>query len=157
MRHEKIVSKSVLEANNEMKEKILVEMIKDLEINSSIEDAYIEYAYDDAYEKYLMKANKDGLKLFAKELLQIASNFDNYKNNKAEFQPIKLENEDWFFDQEAMPTFVEPIFLSRKDIKVIEPQKSSWKDDLIGFVIVIILGVIIISAIIGFYTFVSWI
>ncbi len=141
-----------------MKEEGLNKVIEILERNSSEDDAYFEYTYDEETEEtYVIKSNKDGLKTFALELLKIANSFSEFKNNDKKFQPIKLDVKEWFIGDEVMPTFIEPLFINRNEMVVPKPFEHSWKDDFFGFGLILFLTICVVLAIIGFITLIGMI
>lgn len=141
-----------------MKEEYLNKIIEVLEKNSSEDDAYFEYTYDEETdENYLIKSNKEGIKMFALELLKVANNFNEFKQDDNKLQSIKLDAKDWFIGDEVMPTFIEPLFINRNEVVKPKHDQHSWKDNLIGFGIMAFLTLCVVSAIIGFITLIGMI
>ncbi len=126
-------------------------IIKSLDDCSSKEDAYFEFVDE---EGSYIKANKDGVFQFSRQLLKSLKLFEDKKNSKD--KSITLEGGEWLINPEYYP-FIEPIYLKRKDIKNGEVYKETWKDNIFKIGCVSALIILGVSALIGFISLVTWI
>ena len=133
-----------------MKDQYLSEIIAHLEQNTSKENGYFELCEEDEGYILYIKSNKDGLKLFATELLKAA---DEIEKNELFPNKIKLdinENEEWF---EGFP--IEYVKQTNRDS---EPNnyEQTFSDKMKGFGCVVIGIIVVIAMFIGFKTMFNW-
>lgn len=134
-------------------------IIEKLEAMSSVEDAFFLYDYEVSIKKSgFIHSNKEGLILYAKELLKASKRFEDFKLNKSEEETIFLETSDWYLHgKKRIIPYIKPIYKSRKLLK--EPisfkEKIKEKISLISYflTIIIIVGLVFI----GFLQTIDWI
>jgi len=126
--------------------------IQNLRNSCSTEDGYFGFFYDDEddYTSYV-KANKEGLRLFASELLEVSLEIDKKES-------LTL-SKDWHHNNSDFA--VSRIELSKKtrlelDSSKKEEFKQTWKDKVTGYVMGGVLIFILISILVGAATIFSW-
>ncbi|QRM90060.1 hypothetical protein FG167_12735 [Lacinutrix sp. WUR7] len=135
-----------------MKDEELNKIIDILEINGSEEHGYFDLDYERVNTKgeefsACIRTNKDGIVLFAKELLISLKTMNNLKEKN---EVIKIEGKDWLgYDIKDMCSLIQPIYKNRSEINISKPYKSSFKDNLVGWSFMFLLGVMIVLSIIG--------
>jgi hypothetical protein len=131
-----------------MKKEELDEIIYKLENSNSPFDAYLAiYQYGGGPDESFAKANKEGLELFAAQLLKASRDFDNVLSDK-EKNVIPLSyNEEWI-DGDIFIQYIEPTNKKRELAKE-QLYKQPFVDRLVlvGCFAVIIL--LLISTVIG--------
>jgi len=142
-----------------MKEEELNKVIKILEANSSEKDAFFMYDYEDDFIKDgFIHANKDGLVLFAKELLKGVEKFDEVRLNNEKEKSIYLEVSGWYFWMKKSPKpHIKPLFKSREIL--IEPKSTKQKirERLSKFSYILFIAGIIFLVFAGFFNVLDWI
>lgn len=130
-------------------------IIEKLEQNVSKENGTIGLYYRDGEDECHLKANKDGFKLFAIELLKASINTETIIENKEkDFIPFGF-NQKWF-EGEVMIAYIKPILEKRGEIIAEKAYIPSIKDDLLKFGCFAIIGILALSLIIGIYTVITW-
>lgn len=101
-------------------------------------------------EKYYIKANKEGLKLFAYQLLCVSKDFEDQEKENS-FERIELVQDTWVYKHsEIILNYIEPPQMSiEADSKVV---KETWKDWLgkIGCILLVVF--LLISLVVGVIT-----
>ncbi|WP_369994343.1 hypothetical protein [Winogradskyella sp.] len=134
------------------------DFIKDLESDFSNEEAFFVFKYDDVPRDYEhIKANKDGLKMFAAKLLRIAYDL-NPKKSKGHDDVYPLDEETFYLPQEG--NVIEFIQLSN-DLKSDYPlpnneYKETIFDKLVPLGCIVIVIAIIVFAVIGVISAINW-
>ena len=128
--------------------------IENLRSKELIERGFISFHYEDQGD-YIV-ANKDGLKLFALDLLESSLEIENrtFKKNKKEFISLNL---DWVSKQSEMSfSFIEFTNKSKAEIEPIKDYKQTWKVTLGGYILGGLLIFILISVLVGAVTIIGW-
>lgn len=138
-----------------MNKEELNRIIELLENSNSKEEAYFSIQeYGGGPNESFIKANKDGLELYAAQLLKASLNSDEIINDEIK-NLIPLEYEEGWIEGETFIHYVEPI-----DGKEIDNEKEKYNetfiDKLIPIGCIIILLVIIVSAIVGVVSIFKW-
>ena len=138
-----------------MNKEELNRIIELLENSNSKEEAYFAIQeYGGGPNESFIKANKDGLELYAAQLLKASLNSDEIINDEIK-NLIPLEYEEGWVEGEIFIHYVEPI-----DGKEIDNEKEKYKetfiDKLIPIGCITILLVIIVSAIVGVVSIFKW-
>ena len=142
-----------------MKKQELNTIIDILELNSSEEKGYIDLYYDSIEineERFSsgIRSNKEGLLLFAKELLIGFRKIDNSKN---EIDIIKIDGGDWFgHDIKDSTSFIKPIYKTRDDIEISKPYIEKWNDKLVPYFLMFGLLLFIIGVVGGVFQIIDW-
>lgn len=129
-------------------------IIKKLEANNSKEQAYFEVSYDDGEENgTYIKANKEGLQLFANELLKVSLNFEEILDRKEKTTLIDDAN-DWLKGL-AFFNYIEIISEKPKENEV-EEIKDTWQNKAVNygcFAILIFAVIIFIVGLVSAYNY----
>ncbi|GAA4172309.1 MULTISPECIES: hypothetical protein [Sphingobacterium] len=138
-----------------MNDELLESLKSDLDLEGSFKNGqfgiYSDYRERD--DVYFIKANKEGLKLFAYQLLCAAKDFEHQEQEQA-FQNIALEEVSWMLkDSEIVLKHIEDPSMIR--VSETEATKSSWKDSAVTIGCCIILAFLLISLIVGIYTIIN--
>ncbi len=144
--------------NIKVTDKKLENIISELDQNNKKEEALFGFYHQDgdAYNTSI-KANKQGLELFALELLKARREIENrnFESDEVEYLEIDI---DWT-DSDA-DFYFNNIELTKKlktEKAPLPENKESWKNELYGYLIFGIIIGLIILLIVGFITIVSWI
>jgi hypothetical protein len=130
-------------------------IIEKLEQNASKETGTFGLYYEQ-HEWCYIKANDDGFKLFAIEMLK--SVLDSEKvinNNEKNYIPFGFERK--WFEGEVSIEYIKPIREERSKIENEAISKETFKHRIIKFLFISILVIILLSIIIGFYTIIKWV
>jgi len=135
----------------------LQKIIETLDQRTSKENASFGIFHVHGSMESLIQANKEGLQLFAIELLKAANETDDIlKDPEKNIIPISSE-EDWINDEsQTIIQYVRPIEniqVAKDDIK----RKEAFFEKLIPFGCLAGLLIIAVSLIVGFWTLVKWI
>lgn len=138
-----------------MNDELLESLKSDLDLEGSFKNGqfgiYSDYRERD--DVYFIKANKEGLKLFAYQLLCAAKDFEHQEQEQA-FQNIALEEVSWMLkDSEIVLKHIEDP--SMIEVSETESTKSSWKNSAVTIGCFIILAFLLISLIVGIYTVIN--
>lgn len=141
-----------------MKDKEIGKLIEELRSQAKYDEAYIGYfQYGDGFDESFIRANRQGLELYAAEILQAVLETEKEFDKETKFKIFGLnpkildEESDFFFD------YIELVKEKRNEIKLNYQYKETWKDKMAkyaSFGILIGLGLLVI---IGLVTVVSWI
>ena len=132
-------------------------VIQQLKETNLKENAYLGFFYNDDETCYI-KANKEGLELYATELLEASLEMDNrvFIENKKEVFNLSLE--EFVKDSDFQFSFIELVHKTKTEI--LEPAKEepnqTWKDELAGYVIIGCFIFVLISMLTGFVTIITW-
>jgi len=140
--------------NNEKLENIITE----LESESIKDDAYFGfYENEDNQDDEHIKANKDGLILYAVELLKAANEFNlrHFEKGKDELYGI---NDEWFSkENEYMFKYIKLI---NKQKSKIDPDtkehKETWTDKVFKAGCLSAIVLILITIVVGFISILEW-
>lgn len=108
-------------------------------------------------DESFIRANKQGLLLFALELLKTAKLFDHIKADNTE-NILPIESEAAWIDQDSdvLIHYVEPLVKKELDVESVSPKKSVY-DTLIPAGCMVVVLLLIISLLVGFWTLTKWI
>lgn len=114
------------------------------------------FRYRDNYDESFLKANKEGLELFALQLLKSARDIETILSDTTK-NIIPLEyNEDWMDENsDIFIQYIEPV-ADRQKLKYKSEYKSTFTDKLIFCGCGLIVFILLISVIVGFITLISW-
>ena len=130
----------------------LNDLIAKLESETSMEKAIFEIRKIDVEESFV-KANKEGLQIFALELLKASAQAEQaaMKNQLIHFENLELlENGD------ICPYYIEPT-LEIRQTRIPEPlRKETWKDKLTTGGCVTVLLILITATIVGLISILKW-
>ncbi|WP_405378553.1 hypothetical protein [Nonlabens sp. Asnod3-A02] len=115
--------------------------------NSAKESMFGFYKDPENITGYI-KSNKQGLELYAAELLEASITDDTHSIIN---EDLIDENSEFFFDS------VDIIKSSKLESEYFENQKRSWKDHVLGIGLGIILTILVFCSIIGFIMIIKWI
>jgi len=131
-----------------MKQEELDELINKLERSSSPTDAYFAiYQYGGGPDESYVKANKEGLELFAAQLLKASRDYDKIIVDK-EKNIIPLNYTEQWIDGDIFIQYVEPTTEKGKLVKE-EKYKETFVDKLVPIGCFTILILLLISTIVG--------
>ena len=137
-----------------MEKEELNKIIEKIENENSKEKAFFGIHNLEAGDELFIRANKYGLELFANELLKASRNTDeiigNSKKNILTFDP----KEKWITG-DIWVAYIEPKAENRIDIKD-EPYVRNWKDKIVEYGFLTILGLIVLIFIVGVKAVFSW-
>ena len=146
--------KKELKIISELENEELNNIIEQLENNASKENASFGLFYRDGEDDMHLKANKDGFELFAAELLKASRDSEKIINN-AEKKYIDFGFKEKWIEGELI-AYIKPISENRNDIKEEKVYSKTFKDYALQYGCFTIIGIIILSLIIGIYTIVNW-
>jgi hypothetical protein len=138
-----------------MNNELLESLKSDLGLEGSITNGQFGI-YSDSRERgdvYFIKANKEGLKLFAYQLLFAAKDLE-LQEREQEFQKIELKETSWMLqDAEIVLKYIEdPSMINFNEPEVVQ---SSWKDRSVTVGCFIVLTFLLISLVVGAYTVIN--
>jgi len=140
-----------------MKEEDLNDVIRILEQNSSEEDGYFKFDYDEITENEIIRANLDGLIRYCIELLKSTNEFDKQKLIKESDRVINLDDIGNWYIHEGFVKSIIPLYEKRINIYKKEPnRKKTFKDRISEFgcgLTVVFLGIVIIIGIVSLLNF----
>ena len=142
-----------------MNKEDLQNIIDKLEKEDRKEKAYFGiFEYGGGPDESFIKANKQGLELFAIELLKAARDTEGLLKNETEKSVFPLGfDEDWVDDDcSTYIQYVEPTNEIRTNVKQ-EPYVETWTDKTMKFGCISAILIAIISAIVGIVTIIKWI
>lgn len=133
----------------------LQEIVTRLKATNTKEDAYFGiFSYGGGPDESFIKANRQGLELFAAEILEASMLTGEIVNDgQKNLHPLRYD-EEWI-DGETIVQYVEPFLESRENRKE-EAYTQSWRDKMFtgGCVLLVVLGVIVFIT--GLITAVRW-
>ena len=142
-----------------MTDRKIEDIISDLKQNNKKEESIFGFYHQDGDEyNTSIKANKQGIKLFAVELLKASIEIENrnFENGEIEYLEIDIDwtdsNADFYFNSLEITQKVK----TEKD-EVFPKYEESWKDKLYGKLIFVIIILLILMLIIGIITTINWI
>jgi hypothetical protein len=134
----------------------LQKIIDQLESGNSKDEAYFGiFQYGGGPDESFVKANKQGLELFAADILKASRDADEIVGDK-EKNIIPLEYEEEWLDGDTFVQYVEPTLEKRKKAKQ-EHYNETWEDQAIKFGCFAGLIIIAVALIVGFITMATWI
>ncbi len=139
-----------------MKKEDLQKIISELESANPKEDAYFGIFSNGREDESFINANKQGLELFATDLLKASLNAEDLlaQNPKSVF-PLSYD-EDWIDEEsDILIQYVEPSIEEREKTKAYS-YKETLKDKAtkVGCIAGLVLA--LVSAVIGFITILKW-
>lgn len=113
--------------------------------------------YGGGADESFIKADKEGLKLFALELLKAAQkSADTVSDKEKNIIPIEFED-DWISEQsDTVIQYVEPI-IPRQPIEAQPKHKDTIADKLIPVGCFAVLAILVVAVLVGLWTLVKWI
>ncbi|HXD76505.1 MAG TPA: hypothetical protein VN616_01795 [Puia sp.] len=125
--------------------------IRQLEETNNPEQAYFSYSVDESGEYGLIKANKEGLRLYAVDLLKKSLEME---VEPPEEQPLFFSPHDWMFSETGYNLIagVLPQYASRQQIlngsgkAVVPPRARRGRSPALYFVIMCITGALLMLA-----------
>lgn len=138
-----------------MEKKELEDIIEKLELNVSKENGTFGLYYVDGEDACHIKANKDGFELFAIELLKAAKDIENVIENKEKNYIDFGFNRKWI-QGDVIIAYIKPILEKRVEIIAEKAYVPAIKDDLFNFGCFALIGILILSLIVGVYTIITW-
>lgn len=141
-----------------MEETDLQKIINDLESTNSKDEAYFGvFMYGGGPEESYVKANRQGLELFAAELLKASRDTEKILESDEESIALLAHDDDWVDDDShVFLEYVEPSTKVREEAKA-ELEADSWQDKLFMVGCSAILIMTIIATLVGIGTIVDWI
>ena len=137
-----------------MKKEDLNKIIEQLENGASKENGTFGFYYRDGEDEIHLKANKDGFELFAAEMLKASRDSEDIVRN-TEKNYIDFGFKEKWIEGELI-AYIKPISENRSEIKEEKPYVETYKDIAMKYGCFTIIGLIILSIIIGIYTIVNW-
>ncbi|MFL5729612.1 MAG: hypothetical protein ACJ75J_09025 [Cytophagaceae bacterium] len=137
-----------------MKKEELEEFIKKLETSNSASDAY--FAIYNNEQGDFIKANKEGLELYAAELLKASRDFESAVSG-SEKNILPLDYEQEWIDGNIYIQYVDPTEKKGGLAKEDDDDQSSFVEKLIPFGCIAILILMLVCIIIGIITVFGWI
>jgi hypothetical protein len=125
--------------------------IRQIEENNDPENAYFSYSVDDSGEFGVIKANKEGLRLYAADLLKKSLEME---EEAPTTQPLFFSGKDWMFSETGYNLIagILPQYESRKQIighglsPVQQPQPRNRKKPVLYLVLMCITGALLMLA-----------
>ncbi|MFY0675494.1 MAG: hypothetical protein JXQ87_19010 [Bacteroidia bacterium] len=142
-----------------MNKEELQNIIDELEKEDRKQKAYFGiFEYGGGPDESYIKANKQGLELFALEILKAARNSEELLKSEKEESVFPLGfDEDWIDDDcSTYIQYVEPTNEIRTNVKQ-ESYVETWKDKTMKFGCISVILISIISAVVGIVTIIKWI
>lgn len=141
-----------------MKNQELNTVLQKLRENNIEENAYLGFFTDGGgLHESCIKANKDGLRLYAAALIEASLEIDNRNFNIEEEEEFFSIKTDWVSESsDIFFSYVELSNLPKAEIEPIKEHKENWKDKLMGYVLGGIIIFILISILVGVITIISW-
>lgn len=137
--------------NNELLDSLKTHLDLEGSLDNGQFGIYSDYSERD--DVYFIKANKEGLKLFAYQLLCAAKDLE-LQEREQEFQRIELKEISWMLqDAEIVLKYIEDP--SRVNVNETEVVQSSWKDRSVTIGCFIVLAFLLISLVVGAYTIIN--
>ena len=141
-----------------MEKEELQKIIDRITETNSKDDAYFGiFRYGGGPDESFIRANKQGLELFAVDLLKASRDTEEIISDPSQNAYTLEFEEEWIDeDSETLLQYVEPSIDKRESAKPL-PYKENWKDKLIGigcFTGIIFLAV---SVIVGIVSIFRWI
>lgn len=140
-----------------MEESELDKIIESLESSNSKKEAYMSLSqYGGGMDECFAKANKQGLELFASQLLKASKDFKHVvEDPEKRVIPMNYE-EEWLENSDVFIQYIEPV----NRLGAV-PENDTYKESLIDKIIPIgcltLFILLVISSIIGLITIGSWI
>jgi hypothetical protein len=125
--------------------------IRKIEETNDPENAYFSYSVDDSGEFGVIKANKEGLRLYAADLLKKSLEMEAETSSN---QPLFFSAKDWMFSETGYNLIagILPQYESRKQIighglsPVQQPHPRSQKKPVLYLVLMCITGALLMLA-----------
>ncbi|MBK7127838.1 MAG: hypothetical protein IPM74_14625 [Crocinitomicaceae bacterium] len=133
----------------------LQKIIDQLESSNSKEDAYFGI-FDFGHEsgESFVKANKEGLELFATELLKASRDADEIVADEKK-KIINVEYNAAWIDGDTLIQYVQPSIEKRVNAKF-EPPKQTWLGRIAGAGCLALILIAVAAFAIGLFTMFSW-
>jgi hypothetical protein len=137
--------------------KELQDLISKLESEVSKDTALFEiYQYGGGPDESFVKANKEGLQLFATELLRASLKVEETIDDSSK-NTIHIEHESMMENGDIGIHYIEPTLEKRQTALKIKSEKDTWKDKLTKGGCIVIAVVLIIATIVGLISILKWI
>ncbi len=126
------------------------EFLKEIELFTNKKKAYLSYSSNEDFG--YAQGNKDGLLLYAAELLKAAKEIDIRKFDEGDREMFN-PNFDWIEDQNDTPfAYIQITNKERSEINTLEELEiDSWKDKVFRFGCVAILIFAMFLAVVGWF------
>ncbi|MCG9793267.1 hypothetical protein [Flavobacterium algicola] len=114
------------------------------------------FQYGGGSDESFIKANKEGLELFALELLKSANSTEEVLNDSEKTIIPFQHNEDWIDENSnTIIEYIEPLYYNRK-INVQKDYKTKNIEKLISLGFGFLGIILVISVLVGFATIIKW-
>jgi hypothetical protein len=134
----------------------LTGIISKLEPVVSKDTALFEiYQYGGGPDESFIKANRQGLQLFAIELLKASLKVEQTLGDPTK-STIGIEHHEMLENGDIGIHYIEPTSEIRQAASKPTPNKETWKDKLIKGGCISVAGIIIIATIVGFISIFKW-
>ena len=134
----------------------LQDLISKLESEVSKETALFEiYQYGGGPEESFVKANREGLQLFALELLKASLKVEETIKDPVK-NTIHIEYEEMLENGDIGIHYIEPTLEKRQIAANKPPYKETWKDTLTKGGCISIAIVLIVATIVGLIAILKW-
>jgi hypothetical protein len=134
----------------------LQKIIDQLESSNSKDEAYFGiFQYGSVPGESFVKANKQGLELFAVDILKASRDADEIVGDK-EKTIIPLDCEEEWIEGDIVVHYIEPTLEKRKTEKH-EHYNKTWKDNAMEFGCFAGLIIVAVALIVGLVTMAKWI
>lgn len=133
----------------------LIDLISKLEPGVSKDTALFEiYQYGGGPDESFVKANQEGLQLFAIELLKASLKVEQTVSDPSKTS-IQIEHEEILENGDIGIHYIEPT-LEKRQPSPKRPPENNWKDTLIKGGCISIAVIIIVATIIGLISIFKW-
>ncbi len=134
----------------------LQKIIDQLESVNLKDEAYFGiFQYGGEQDESYIKANKQGLELFAINILKAARDSQDIINDTKK-SIIPLDYQEEWIDGDTLAQYIEPIPETRKQIKT-EPHQATWQDKYFAHGCFAVGIIVFVLMIIGLITIFTWI
>ena len=134
----------------------LQDLISKLEPEVSKDTALFEvYQYGGGPDESFVKANKEGLQLFALELLKASLKVEETIRDPAK-NTIHIEHEEMLANGDIGIHYIQPTLEVRQTSPSRPPYKETWKDTLTKGGCISIAIVLIVATIVGLIAILKW-
>lgn len=137
-----------------MEKQELDKIINLLENNNSKDIASFGFYFREGEDEMHLKANPSGLELFAAKLLKASRDAIEISQSEKNYIPIGFD-EKWI-QGDQMLSYIKPVIENRQAIKTDFPKEKTIKDKVLQWGCLILIGIIILSIIIGLITIFNW-
>ena len=137
----------------------LQQVINQLTESNLEEEAFFGVLEYGGTEEHYIKANRQGLELFAAELLKASRDAEqiiNISDNNVHL--IEWDDDVWLEDSEVFINYIEPSFMKRDQAENSNKEgEETWKDSIFKYGCLMLVALALISMIVGLITIARWI